>query len=136
MAKQMANKAILVQANSSLGYKCALLVLLLVACSSQSWPRDARPMNKKIDNGMTLEQIDHAARAALPQGTPLAEVDRYLMDNHVEHSFHRPTNQVFAAIRNIKGGFFPISKDVQIIITLDKAERLATLEVKAVLTGP
>jgi hypothetical protein len=120
------------QATPSLLYRGALLAFLLMACPSQS----ARPMDRKIDNSMTLEEIDHAARAALPQGTTLTEIDRYLTDNHVEHSFYKPTNQVFAAIRNIKGGFFPVSKDAQVIITLDKSERLAILEVKPVMTGP
>jgi hypothetical protein len=66
----------------------------------------------------------------------LPEIDQYFAQNQVEHSFYKPTNQVFAAIRDIKGGFFPISKDAQIIITLDDAERLATIEVKPIFTGP
>lgn len=122
--------------SSSPVYKGALLTFLLMTCSSWSWPQDAHPIRNEIDNGMTLEQIDKAARAALPQGTTLAQIDRYLAENHVEHSLYKPTNQVFAAIRNIKGGFFPVSKNAQIIITLDKSERLVSLEVNAVMTGP
>jgi hypothetical protein len=93
-------------------------------------------MSRKINNSMTLEQIDHATRAALPRGAALAEIDRYFTENHVEHSFYKPTNQVFAAIRNIRGGFFPISKDAQIIVSLDRSEKLINIEVKAVMTGP
>jgi hypothetical protein len=85
---------------------------------------------------MTLEQIDHVVRASLSQGTNLQDIDGFLTKNRVEHSFYAPTNQVFAAIPNIRGGSFPVSKGAQIIITLDKSERLVSLEVKAVMTGP
>jgi hypothetical protein len=103
---------------------------------SRSSPQNAPPVDTTVDNGMTFEQIAHAARTALPQGISLPEIDQYFAQNQVEHSFYKPTNQVFAAIRDIKGGFFPISKDAQIIITLDDAERLATIEVKPIFTGP
>jgi hypothetical protein len=93
-------------------------------------------MGTKIESSMTLEQIADAARTALPQGMSLAEIDKYLTENHVEHGFYKSTNQIFAAIRDIRGGFFPVSKDAQIIITLDNSERLATIEVKPILTGP
>ncbi len=93
-------------------------------------------MQKPINNNMTLQKIDTTVRAALPQGTTLADIDKYFTENHVEHSFYRPTNQVFAAVPNIKGGFFPVSKGAQIIIMLDKSERLMSLEVNAVMTGP
>jgi hypothetical protein len=93
-------------------------------------------MGTKIESSMTLEEIADAARTALPQGVSLAEINQYLTENHVEHSFYKPTNQIFAAIRDIRGGFFPVSKDAQIIITLDNSERLATTEVKSILTGP
>jgi hypothetical protein len=93
-------------------------------------------MDTKIESSMTLEQIARAARTALPQGVSLAEIDQYLTENHVEHSFYKSTNQIFAAVRDIKGGIFPVSKDAQIIVTLDKSERLATIEVKPIFTGP
>jgi hypothetical protein len=89
-----------------------------------------------LNSSMTLEQIDHVVRASLPAGTTLQDIDGFFTKHRVEHSFYEPANQVFAAIRNIKGGFFPVSKDAQIIITLDKSERLVGLEVKAVMTGP
>lgn len=113
-----------------------LLAFLLVTGVPQSWSQDAHPMQKPINNNMTLQKIDTTVRAALPQGTTLADIDKYFTENHVEHSFYRPTNQVFAAVPNIKGGFFPVSKGAQIIIMLDKSERLMSLEVNAVMTGP
>ncbi len=85
---------------------------------------------------MTLEQIEQAVKAALPRGTPLQDIDRYFADNHIEHGYYASTDQVFAMVHNVKGGFFPVSKDAQIIITLDKSGTLAKVEVKTVLTGP
>ena len=86
---------------------------------------------------MTLEQIVQAVRTALPQGVSLAEIDQYLTENHVERSFLQINeSHIFAAVRDIKGGIFPVSKDAQIIVTLDKSERLATIEVKPIFTGP
>jgi hypothetical protein len=93
-------------------------------------------MGTKIESSMTLEQIADAARTALPQGVSLAEINQYLTENHVEHSFYKSTNPIFAAVRDIKGGIFLVSKDAQIIVTLDKSERLATIDVKPIFTGP
>jgi hypothetical protein len=93
-------------------------------------------MDTKISNRMTLEQISKIIKAALPPGSTLADIDKYLTDNHIEHSFYKKTNQVFALVHNIKGGHWPVQKDAQIVITLDQAGTLVNIEVKPGFTGP
>ena len=113
-----------------------LRAFLLVTGVVPAWSQDSHPMQRPINSNMTLDQIDATVHAALPQGSGLAEIDRYLTENHVEPSFYNRTNQVFAAVPNIKGGFFSVSKGAQIIITLDKTGTLAIIDVKPVMTGP
>jgi hypothetical protein len=41
-------------------------------------------------------------RSDLPPGTSLRQVDSYLTEHEIEHSYFRTTNQVVAMVRNIR----------------------------------
>ena len=85
---------------------------------------------------MTIEQIAEKVHAALPLGSTLVEADRYFSDNHIEHSFYRPKSVMYAAVRNIKGGVFPVDKGAQIIVEFDRSERVSSVDVTPIYTGP
>ena len=91
---------------------------------------------KRLHNWLTLEQINERVSKDLAKNTPLSKIEKDFTENDIEHSYYEKMNQVFAAIRNIRGGIFPVSKDAQIIITLDKDKNLKSIEVKPIFTGP
>jgi len=111
-------------------------MLGLSVCLLLGWSLDPIVMQKRLHNWLTLEQINERASLDLPRGTPLTHIDRYFKENKVEHSYYEKTNQVFAMINNIRGGGLFVSKGAQIIITLDQAKNLMSMEVKPVFTGP
>jgi hypothetical protein len=72
----------------------------------------------------------------LPYGTPLLDIDKYLSDNHVEHSYYEPANEVSGMIHFIWGGKFLVQKDAWIKIELDGSRKLKNIKVEPVFTGP
>lgn len=119
-----------------LAHRPVLLASLLMMGLLPAWSQAAAPTDTTIGNRMTLEQIKKAVNTALPQGATLPEIEKYFTDNKVEHGYYKSTNRILAMVHNVRGGFFPVSKDAQIIVTLDEHDRLDSLEVKPVFTGP
>ncbi|MCA1452425.1 hypothetical protein I6F35_04225 [Bradyrhizobium sp. BRP22] len=91
---------------------------------------------ERLNNWLTLAQINERVTRDLPLGTPLSEIDRYFTENNVEHSYVERTNEVYAMIRFIWGGRFMIQKDAWIRIKLDEHKKLNDLRVESVFTGP
>ena len=113
-----------------------MTIVGLVACLPSAWAQDLIPVERKLNNWLTLDQIKERVSADLPRGTSLAEIDRYFSDNRVEHSYHKKTNQVFARIDNIWGGSLLVSKGAQIVMTLTQGKMLDSIEVRPIFTGP
>ncbi len=90
----------------------------------------------RLNNWLTLEQINKRVSADLPRGTLLPEIDKYFTDNKVEHSYFEPTNDVSAMIHSIWGGGFFIQKDARITVELDENRKLRNIKVEPFLTGP
>jgi hypothetical protein len=78
----------------------------------------------RLNNWLTLEQINQRVSVDLPYGTALSGIDKYLSDNHVEHTYYEPANEVSAMIRYIWGSRFLIQKDAWIKIELDESRKL------------
>ena len=66
---------------------------------------------------------------------PLSEIDKYLADSNIEHSYVARTNEVYAMIHFIWGGRFLVQKDAWIKIELDGNQKLKNIKVEPVFTG-
>jgi hypothetical protein len=91
---------------------------------------------QRLNNWLTLEQIDERVRSDLVRGTPLSEIDRYFSSNRVEHSYFERSNEVYAMIHFVWGGGFLTQKDVQVRIQLDQDRKLEDIKVVPVFVGP
>ena len=90
----------------------------------------------RLNNWLTLEQINERVTTDLVHGTPLAEIDQYFTSNNVEHSYVARTNEVYAMIHSIWGGGILTRKDAWIKIQLDQDRKLGGIKVEPVFTGP
>src|SRR5260370_38441536 len=94
-------------------------VLGIIICLFSIWGLVLDLRAERLNNWLTLEQIDQRVRTNLPPGATLSEIDRYFSVNNVEHSYYEPGNEVAAMIHSIWGGAFLVQKDAQIKIQLD-----------------
>jgi hypothetical protein len=108
----------------------------LTICAFSIWGLILFMSADRLNNWLTLEQINERVRSDLVRGTPLSEIDKYFTSNHVEHSYVERTNEVYAMIRFIWGGEFLVQKDAQIRIELDQDRKLKDIKVVPVFTGP
>jgi hypothetical protein len=119
-----------------------ILISALLAVSTfvglpQFFAQNGRAMDNRISNKLSFEEIREKVTNALPHGTPLAQILTYFKNSNVEHSYYKPDNEVYAAIRNIRGGFlFFVSVDGLIRIRLDESGRLESLDFREVNVGP
>jgi hypothetical protein len=114
----------------------AIAIAGLAFVLSLTWGLNLYLRLGRLNNWLTLEQINRRVSADLPQGTTLPDIDKYLSDSHIEHSYYEPANEVSAMIHFIWGGKFLIQKDAWIKIELDQNQKLKDLKVEAVFTGP
>ena len=114
----------------------AIVAVGLAFLLSAAWGLNLFLRAGRLNNWLTLEQINHRVSADLAAGTPLSEIDKYFTDNQVEHSYYEPGNEVSAMIHFIWGGRFLIQKDAWIKIELDQNQKLKDIKVEPVFTGP
>ena len=116
--------------------KVVMIALALAAFLVSPWTGDVMARDKRLNNSLTIEQITDRVTQDLRPGVPLVEVQRYFSENDVEYGYYRDSNRVLEMIKNIKGGQFLIDKDAQIVVKLDEAHEVSSVEVKPVFTGP
>ena len=114
----------------------SVVVAGLVFLLTSAWGINLYLRLGRLNNWLTLEQINRRVLADLPQGTTLLDIDKYLTDNHVEHSYYEPANEVSAMIHFIWGGRFLIQKDAWIKLELDENRKLKNIKIEPVFTGP
>lgn len=90
----------------------------------------------RLNNWLTIEQINERVSRDLPSGAPLSEIDGYLTKSGIEHSYVLRTNEVYGMIHSIWGGGFLVQKDAWIKIQLDEDRKLKSVRVEPVFTGP
>jgi hypothetical protein len=113
-----------------------IVIVGLAFVLSSAWGINLYSRLGRLNNWLTLEQINERVSTDLTVGTPLSEIDKYFSDNAVEHSYVARTNEVFAMIHSIWGGKFLIQKDAWIKIALDENQNLKDIKVEPVFTGP
>ncbi len=116
--------------------KVILMTFALTALLVCPWTGDAMGHDKRLSNSLTIEQIKDRVTQDLRPGTSLEGVERYFTENDVEHGYYKDSNSVLAMIKNIRGGQLLIDKDAQIIVKLNDAHKVSSIEVKPVFTGP
>ena len=107
----------------------------LIICILSIWGLILFMRADRLNHWLTLEQINERVRSDLVKGTPLSEIDRYFASNNIGHSYVERTNEVYAMIYFIWGGF-PFQRDAWIKIQLDQDRKLKEIKVEAVSTGP
>jgi hypothetical protein len=111
-------------------------IMGLTICLIATYAAIAYSKAARLNNWLTLQQIDERVRIDLPIGTPLPEIEKYFASNQIEHSYVVRTNEVYAMIHHVWGGGFLIQRDAWIRIELDNEKRLKNVKVEPVATGP
>jgi hypothetical protein len=91
---------------------------------------------KGIGPRSTFAQIELAVRHAVPLGSDASAAKAYLNQNDVEYSDVDRERQIYAIIRDIKGGSFLVSKAASIRIRYDSLGRVTDVDVSPTFTGP
>lgn len=86
-------------------------------------------------SGYSEGDIEAELRVALPVGTSYQQIDTWLSRRGIVHSFVAKEHRVYGLIPDIQRGLL-VTKSIQIIIALDSQEKLTSVEVKPVYTGP
>jgi hypothetical protein len=114
------------------------IVMVIVGLAfflSSAWGLNLFLRAGRLNNWLTIEQINERVSADLALGMPLSEIDEYLANNSIEHSYIVRTNEVYAMIHYIWGGRFLVQKDAWIRIELDENQKLKKIKVEPVFTG-
>ena len=120
---------------SALGFLSVMIVALATFLPGAS-ARNLMFVDNRLNNWLTIEQIRERVFEDLPQGTPLVEINGYFIRNNIEYSYYEKTKVVLARIDNIWGGRLLIDKSAQIVIKINEYNRLESIEVKPIFTGP
>lgn len=67
----------------------------------------------RINRSLSSGQIEETVRKALPCGTPISNVERFLKQNRLIYGFDKFTSTIYTTIRRVRGSFIA-SKDVEI----------------------
>jgi hypothetical protein len=108
------------------GVLIAFVALGIISCSMCS---------KNVMNNPPAPAPDPAPdfKKSLPQGTTAKDVEDYLHKLKIDYSFDKFTNAYYVLIKGQQGF---ISKDTQIIIKLDKDQKVSEVSVAPIYTGP
>lgn len=91
---------------------------------------------KGIGPRSTFAQIELAVRHAVPMGSDVSAAKAYLDKNDVEYSDVERERQIYAIIRDIKGGSFLVSKSASIRLRYDSQGRVTGVDIFPSFTGP
>jgi hypothetical protein len=91
---------------------------------------------KSIGRRSTFAEIEASVRQAVPLGRDVSIAKDYLDKNEIEYSDVHRERQIYAIIRDIKGGSFLVSKAASIRIRYDNQGRVIEVGVSPTFTGP
>jgi hypothetical protein len=87
-------------------------------------------------NRVDAEVLEREVRAALPLGSPLADVEGFLQKRGMEFSFDASSRAIYAAARGLKGSTSITRKDLTLKFHFDNSLILESIDAKVLYTGP
>jgi hypothetical protein len=105
----------------------SIVVLLILGFGARAFVKGSYTPNDRV--------LQVELRHDLPVGTTREQIDLYLTQRKIGHSYSASDNTIYGLIPDVKKG--PLSsQSIQVIISLDAQQRLKGLEVKSIYTGP
>jgi hypothetical protein len=104
---------------------CAVVGLgaAAIRCAPWSPPPSAEAVERDLRNGLAV-------------GATRAEIEAYLKQRGLDYFYHEREHRYLMLLENVETRWIVTSRSIQIIVTLDEAQRLRDIRARDVWTGP